>query len=105
MNFAVYPAGSRAVHLSWNPPLPENHNGILRHYVVTVTSEKTTESITTSSEATSIRVTGLRPFTTYLCTVAAVTVAAGPATDAMQVQTEEDGRCFYAEVHVPTETL
>ncbi len=66
-------------------------NGILRHYLVTLTSILPTETQNISSSQVYITITGLRPNTQYTCIVSAETVGSGPPTPAQQILTPEDG--------------
>ena len=72
-------ADSRSIFLSWEPPLPEQQNGIIQHYTVTISSVETSDTISTSAMATNVTISGLRPFTSYQCSVVAHTIASGPA--------------------------
>ena len=92
VEFVATAESSRSIRLSWNPPALEHQNGILRQYIVTLVSVGSGEPITRSAEGTDTTIAGLRPFTTYFCTVAAVTVAVGPETETLQVTTDEDGK-------------
>ena len=47
--------------------------------------------LNTTGGVTQIEVTGLAPFTTYICTAHAVTVSDGPMTDPMRVTTAQQG--------------
>ena len=80
-----------SVLLSWNPPPPEDQNGIIRHYEVVLVSLATGEIHIHSSAASSVTVSSLQPFTNYSCTVAAETVATGPYAEEVTVQTLQTG--------------
>ncbi len=82
---------SRSISLTWSPPEADEQNGILRHYLVTLTSILPTETRNISSSQVSITITGLRPNTQYTCIVSAETIGSGPPTPAQQVLTAEDG--------------
>ena len=82
---------SRSIFLSWEPPLADQQNGILRYYFILLQSDAGTETRNISSSQRSLTVTGLRPFTEYSCTVQAGTVGVGPPTVALQRTTFEDG--------------
>ncbi|XP_077498600.1 phosphatidylinositol phosphatase PTPRQ-like [Amblyomma americanum] len=83
------------VQLSWS--LPQESNGIIRHYRVVYTPiapscprlEQGETQITVPSSTRSTTITGLHPSTRYLVSVAAVTIAAGPAYN-MTAQTLPD---------------
>jgi len=81
-----------SIFLTWEPPPLEEQNGIIRHYEVVLLAIHTGETHNQTSTTTSITVTSLRPYTTYNCTVAAETVATGPFTTAIIVQTPQAGK-------------
>ena len=84
---------SRSLILSWGRPLPHHQNGIVRMYTVTVALNNSVQVINISTTANTIRVTALiRPFRTYICSVVAETVAVGPPTENVTVQTPEDSK-------------
>ena len=87
--------GSRSILLSWDAPPPDQWNGILRYYFVSLESDAGTETRNISSSLRSVTVDGLRPFTQYSCTVQAGTVDVGPPTAALLRSTLEDGRHSY----------
>ena len=82
---------SRSIFLSWDPPLANQSNGILRYYFISLVSDAGMETRNISSSLRAVTVTGLRPFTQYSCTVQAGTVGVGPPTAALQRTTLEDG--------------
>ena len=77
--------------LSWSAPPLDNHNGIIRHYEVTLVALETGEIHIRTSVALTLTITSLRPYTTYNCTVAAETVAIGPSTTGVLVRTLQTG--------------
>lgn len=88
---------SRTINLTWSAPNPEEQNGILRYYLVTLTSILPTEVRNISFSQLSIAITDLRPYTVYTCIVSAGTIGLGPSTIIRQVLTPEDGK--YLEPH------
>ena len=94
-NFQVRADTSRSLVLSWDPPLPHHQNGIVRMYTVTI-SNNTVQLANISTTANGVRIAAqIRPFRTYICSVVAKTVAVGPATENIAVQTPEDSECLY----------
>ena len=91
-NLQAVVTDSRSIFISWEPPLPEEQNGILRQYVITLMSAETDDIVTTSAIGTNMTVSGLIPFTTYQCRVAAETIATGPRTEAVLARTSEDSK-------------
>ena len=66
-------------------------NGIIREYYANVTDTVTGEVQLLSSQSEVLEITNLHPYYTYKVAVAAYTVALGPFTDQITVQTLEDG--------------
>ena len=95
----------RSITLTWGSPQEDQRNGILRYYLVTLTSTLPTITRNISSTITSITVGGLRPFTSYTCTVSVATVGVGPSTTGQTIVTQEDGMyvcldaCMYVCLH------
>ena len=97
-NFQVRADTSRSLVLSWDPPLPHHQNGIVRMYIVMIELNNSTQITNILPTTNTIRVTALiRPFRTYICSVVAETVAVGPATENIAVQTPEDSECFWIQ--------
>ena len=90
-SFSASSADSRTITLLWSPPAADVQNGIIRRYLVTLTSSLPTVRQNASSNMLSINVTNLRPNTVYLCTVSAVTIGTGPPTSVQYITTIEDG--------------
>ena len=86
---------TRSLVLTWEPPFPQYQNGILRHYIVTIALNNTTQVNNFSTTANFLIVTApIKPFRTYLCSVVAATIALGPATEDVAVRTPEDSEYF-----------
>ena len=67
---------SYSIALKWTPwssPPPKQQNRAIIHYIVNVTHIDTLETIQYYSTVTSITITGLDPYITYMCVVAAET--------------------------------
>lgn len=93
LNLLVEVEDSQTLFLSWEPPSPEQQNGIIRQYTVTVIASNTGAVVTTVTVvATTLRVSGLDPFTNYTCSVAAYTVGTGPAALSPPVETLHSGK-------------
>ena len=78
-----------SITLNWQPPSEENLNGVVRFYYVFVTELESGSSYRENSTTTNYLVENLHPFYTYTLSVAAVTVAVGPTSDSIIVQTSE----------------
>ena len=78
--------------LTWDPPLPEDQNGVIIGYIINIT----TLTFTTASELISVdsqshKLT-VRAYSTYNISVAAKTSeGTGPFTEAITVNTPQDG--------------
>ena len=94
---AVY---SRQVELVWALPPMDEQNGIIRRYIVNITSADGGEELTTFSQTTIALVQNLDPFTTYTCSVSAETVAPGPFSPTIVFQTAEDGEVLHHSDYV-----
>ena len=92
-NLSGVPGVIRQIVLHWQPPLLENRNGIITGYIVNVTAMTSGGMVQLMSTTSSITVSSLRPFTVYICTIAATTrVGSGPFSDEFVVQTLEEGK-------------
>ena len=93
----VQPENITTLALSWQPPSPENQNGIIVHYTVNITEMETGRVLSlTAMNTTMLRVHLLHPFYTYTCIVAAVTIGLGPYSTPVVIQMPEDGQqCQY----------
>ena len=85
---------SSSLMLTWLPPPPGSHNGIIREYRINITEIQTGNTFLLSSTSLTIAVTSLHPYYTYECTVSAYTVATGPFTEPTIITTPEDGIKF-----------
>ena len=83
---------SESVTLNWSPPDIQSQNGIITGYLINVTEIETGETFQVSSATTNLVIQSLRPFTTYVCVIAAETSAGtGPFSISLTVQTKESG--------------
>lgn len=90
-NFTITINGSRSLILDWDTPLPQDVNGIVTDYTVTVTSSVGNSSFQIGSNVTTYTLTALRPYITYTCVVAAHTsIGQGPFSTIISVATPED---------------
>ena len=81
----------------WSPPSYEKQNGIIIGYVINVTMQETGELFQFISFATYLEVTSLKPFRTYICTIAAMTsVGLGTFSTSVTVNTLEVCKCTYS---------
>ena len=90
-NVEVPTINPREFELLWVPPPMDQQNGIIRRYIVNITTNDSREELITYSQTTTALVLNLDAFTTYTCSVSAETVAPGPFSSAIMFQTAEDG--------------
>ena len=91
LNPVGVPVNSRTISLSWEPPPTEEHNGVLRHYIVRIIAVETGRVLQQNSTISSLQVPLLHPDYTYKWNVSAYTVGEGPRTNLSSVTTPEDG--------------
>ncbi len=77
--------------VEWTPPPEHAHNGIIRSYLLNITELETGRVLSRETTGLQWAIAHLHPYYTYLFTVAAVTVSAGPPTQAMLIITLETG--------------
>ena len=87
---------SETISLSWGPPDVQSQNGIITGYLINVTAIETGETFQVSSATTNLVIQSLRPFTMYICVIAAETSAGtGPFSISLSVQTSESGILYF----------
>ena len=92
--FTATPLSSRSVYLLWDPPLLEEQNGAIIGYIINVTALETGEMFQFYSDSNDLTLDSLRPYTTYICVIAAQTaIGIGPFSIAYEVTTPEDSKC------------
>ena len=105
VNPAINVTSSTSLLLSWEPPELEDQNGVILGYVVNVTAVETGLNFELRSTQTTLAVDSLRPFTTYICRIAARTiVGVGPFSIAVTAVTSQDGKST-ALLHVASLVL
>ena len=88
-NVQVVAIQARLATLSWNSPLLNEQNGVIINYVIICGSNESSRHFSTSLEFT---VPDVLPFSTYACTVAAITEAGeGPPSLVITFTTLQDG--------------
>jgi len=100
-SLSATPLNSTALTLRWQPPPPEDRNGVITQYVVNITglSVAGQEPFVLHTTETSIVVGLLHPSYTYACEVAAVTsVGQGPYRS-ITSQLPEDGKHIYFAIY------
>ena len=99
--FMAQSTSSRSAVLTWDPPNAEDQNGVIVEYTINVTAVETGEEFQFTSNTTIFTITTLRPFTTYLCTIAASTsIGLGPFSTVFTLRTPEDGESSFTLMYV-----
>lgn len=101
LHFTVEMALARSVFLSWDPPMVQDRNGIIRGYEIELSSNVQehlqTFSVDSRNETLLINGTFIKPFKRYFCRIAAFTaVGTGPLSELITVQTLEDGKVYFS---------
>jgi len=89
-NITGHSVDSTTIVLSWSPPQPENQNGNIRNYTLSVTEQDTGRQFSLVSDDTQEIITSLHPSYSYIIAISAVTVAGGPYSTHIEIVTEED---------------
>lgn len=83
---------SDRIVLTWDPPLMQNRNGIIRDYIINVTALDTEENSQYVTSDHNLTLDSLIPFSSYAFIIAARTlVGAGPFSTVITIRTLEDG--------------
>ena len=83
---------SQSFSISWHAPLAEDQNGDIQYYLIDFTEVDTNVTSQVFSTNTSITLTGLHPYYTYVYSISAYTVGEGPYTSENSVILPEDGK-------------
>ena len=73
-------------------PLLVYQNGLIRHYLINITELDTGNYFSYSTTTTEFTVEFLHPYYLYSCSVAAVTISAGPYSEPITILTDIDGK-------------
>ena len=77
--------------LTWSSPPLIDINGIIRNYVIRIRERETSRVWISQVTNPHANFSSLHPYYNYECEVAAQTIATGPYTDPVSVQTMEAG--------------
>ena len=92
LNLSLHEIGSSYALLRWTPPPESDRNGVIEHYQVQLSSSLGFNfSYNTAGSQTHLLLNSLQPSTQYTCSVAAVTVATGPASTTIHFTTDTSG--------------
>ena len=78
--------------MSWNDPPLAEQNGLIRQYLISINELDTGNVYTYSSLTNEFNAMFLHPYYYYNCSVSAVTVASGPFSYSVSIQTAIDGK-------------
>ena len=96
-NFLAFVTGTTSVEFSWQPPLIDDHNGLLSYYQLRIVDESfnlTDLSINTTNISHTI--TTLEEYVRYSCQVAAATdIGLGPFSSPVEITTLQDGESSF----------
>ena len=95
-NLITTPLSSTTLYLTWQPPVEEERNGIIRRYIINITELNSGNEYQLENASTEITVQDLHPFYRYSYSVAAITVALGPFTPGFIIEMPEDGKLTQA---------
>ena len=92
-NVQVVAISSSSIRLTWEPPRPEDQNGIIMAYNITITEAETGRVTYFRKEGTGslLIVNFLHPFYTYQCSISAETIGPGPPALA-SITTHQEGK-------------
>ena len=93
LNFVGEVVDSRSIYLTWHPPEPSGHNGIIIGYFIQIIEVDTNSYFSFNrTNHTEFLLQQLHPYYSYNCSIAALTaVGGGPFSSPVLVQTDEDG--------------
>lgn len=104
VNVELQSVTSTSAVISWREPSPDQHNGILLGYSVTVTNAKETIKLqinTTKIFVSDVVLSPLKPFTTYNVSAAAATInGTGPLSSPLEFTTAQAGQVYILEVNM-----
>lgn len=91
-NFNAQPTSSRSATATWAPPPDDEINGVIVRYLINVTVVSTGRQFQLTSTTTTLTISTLTPYSTFICIIAAVTsVGIGPFSTQFTLITPQDG--------------
>ena len=92
VGFSGTATSSRAATLTWSTPPADDINGVIILYVINVTVVETGQMFQLTATNTTLDVSSLAPFRTFICIIAAETSAGlGPFSTRFTLITPQDG--------------
>ena len=88
--------------LSWSPPLPEEQNGVIINYVINITDTDTGDAFQRFTSNNTLTISSnLKPYTTYICGIAAETsVGLGPFSPDISFTTHEHSKSIELNIEL-----
>lgn len=96
-NVTVVSVTATTVHLTWDHPPEETHQGVIRGYTLNVTELETGRTLRETTPETEIVIDSLHPFYTYKITIIAFTIEEGSNHTTIYVETDEAGKLEYGQ--------
>ena len=92
-NFSAIVTGTTSVEFSWQPPLIDDHNGLISYYQLRLVDESfNLTDITINTTNMSYSIDNLEEYIRYSCQIAAATdIGVGPFTVPIEITTWQDG--------------
>ena len=92
-NFEAVATSPYEATLTWDSLPTSEQNGVIIGYIINVTVIETGEKLQLVSTSTTLTVTTLRPFRTYICIITAQTaIGIGPFSGEFTLMTPQDGK-------------
>ena len=91
----IITTGVTNISLAWRQLPPEDRNGVIRGFIVRLSSVPSGESREITTVYTNITVTSLTPYTVYECVIAAFTaIGSGPPSSIVLARTEPTSKIW-----------
>ena len=91
---SYYAVDLTTLFLSWSAPPIDQQNGIIRHYIITLTELETGSTFSYTTIHTNLTIPSLHPYYQYQIEISAVTIGTGPSSVPVILQMPEDGKIF-----------
>ena len=96
LNLSAIVIDSRTVSFTWEEPLEQLHNGIIRQYHISISELDTGQQLQFVSTTNMMTIPSLHPNYAYEWSVAAFTVGEGPFSATQTISMPEDGTELYS---------
>ena len=94
----VFGTTHNSLSLNWEAPPFEETNGAIQNYVISIHEVETGRNFTANSNTTQVTLEPLHPYYTYMCSIAAETVARGPFSEHITIQLPEAGLSMFTHL-------